>query len=109
MSKCTKQSKYSAAGYAPNNRITCHILLDTYHLPLTTRYVPNNLVTLTAYYTHYTRYVPNNRPRVPPFKISDDLSESSSEDETIVDEAFQRHRLTKPPTPTPTPDPDPNP
>ena len=31
--------------------------------------MPNNLVTLTAYYTHYTRYVPNNRPRVPPFKV----------------------------------------
>ena len=37
-------------------------------------------------------YVPNNRPRVPPFKISDDLSESSSEDEAVVDPIYRQHR-----------------
>ena len=39
------------------------------------------------------RYVPNNRPRVPPFKISDDLSESSSEDEEEIDEVRPDHLL----------------
>ena len=42
--------------------------------------------------------MPNNRPRVPPFKISDELSESSSEDEAVVDEALQQHRATIAPT-----------
>lgn len=43
-------------------------------------------------------YVPNNKPRVPPFKISDELSESSSEEEAEVDEVYQHHRTVIPTT-----------
>ena len=42
---------------------------------------------------HEAEYVPNNKPRVPPFKISDELSESSEEEEVEVDTEYQHHKL----------------